>query len=484
MLPTLSLLILLGAAPADSSPSCAADLAGLDSKLRADYAGYLLELHGDRLRKYTAMKAALEARAQRTVGDSCYFVLHDFTEWFDDPHLFVFQNPVIDSAESLRREKSVAKRHVTESSARSYYREHETHLDPIEGIWYDRGLRVGIVPDSSKSAGHFVAVVLAADTSTWTPGSVRAFIARRTDGSYDVDLSAPDYFLSHLHGAIYRHVLLRLSPGIWGKAFPVPSADSGTLDPVDPHRPTLYRRNGTLVFAIPSHVGFKSVMDSMVAANARELASADRLIIDLRGNEGGGSQMTDALGPYVMLAHDRPTPYALDSSLMLSSPDQIKYAERAFGADTSAFVRSLVSRLKAHPGELVPLRDPAAPAGKPDPRDWVVTSGPRAVGVLTDRGTVSASEVLVVYALQSPRATVFGERTAGALDYESVSIVPIAPGEHRWYVGYGTIARRADLPTGGMRGNGIRPQVPIDLAKVMDPVAFVDSALAAGRRSN
>lgn len=104
--------------------------------------------------------------------------------------------------------------------------------------------------------------------------------------------------------------------------------------------------------------------------------------------------------------------------------------------------------------------------------------------MLIDRGTVSAAEVLVVYALQSPRATVFGEPTAGALDYESVSIVSIAPGEHRWYVGYGTITRRADLPTGGMRGTGIRPQVPIDLAKVMDPVAFVDSALAAGRRSN
>lgn len=481
MIPALGLFLVLAAAPADSSPTCATDLSGLDSKLRADYAGYLLELHGERLRQYTSMKAALAARAKRTTGDSCYFVLHDFTAWFDDPHLFVFQNPDIGSAELLRREKSVARRGVTEASARAYYEQHTQQLDPIEGIWYDRGLRVAIVPDSSKGAGHFVAVMLAADTSTWTPGSVRAYIARRGDGSYDVDLSGPGYFVSHLEGAIYRHVLLRLSPGIWGKAFPVPPADSGTLDAVDPHRPTVYRRNGTLVFAIPSHSGFKAVIDSMVAAHATELASADRLIIDLRGNEGGGSQMTDALGPYVMLAHDRPTPYPLDSSLMLSSPDQIHYAEHAFGPDTSAFVRSLVARLKAHPGRLVPLHDPAAPPEKPDPRDWVVASGPRAVGVLTDRGTVSASEVLVVYALQSPRATVFGEPTAGALDYESTSIVSIAPHEHRWYVGYGTITRRADLPKGGMRGTGIRPQVPIDLAKVADPVAFVDSALAARR---
>ncbi|HEV2180741.1 MAG TPA: hypothetical protein VGR59_10490, partial [Gemmatimonadaceae bacterium] len=65
MISALGLLLLLAAAPADSSPTCAADLSGLDSKLRADYAGYLLELHGERLRQYTSMKAALEARAKR-----------------------------------------------------------------------------------------------------------------------------------------------------------------------------------------------------------------------------------------------------------------------------------------------------------------------------------------------------------------------------------------------------------------------------------
>ncbi len=323
--------------------------------------------------------------------------------------------------------------------------------------------------------------MLAPDTATWSPGSVRASIARRPDASYDVDLSEGNYAVRHLHGVVYRHVLLRLSPGIWGKAFPVAAADSGTLDPVDPHCPVLYRHTGTLVFAIPSHDGFKSVIDSMVAAHAKELASADRLIIDVRGNEGGGSGMTEALGPYVMLEHDRPTPYQLDSSLMLSSPDQIAYAKRAFGSDTSAFVRSLVSRLEAHPGQLVPLTDPASPPSPPSPpdaRDWVIASGPRAVGVLTDRGTMSASEVLVVNALESPRATVFGEPTAGALDYESVSIVRLIHGETRWAVGYGTITRSATLPRGGMRGKGIQPQVPIDLATVADPVAFVDSALA------
>jgi hypothetical protein len=271
---------------------------------------------------------------------------------------------------------------------------------------------------------------------------------------------------------------LRLSPGIWGKEYPVLAADSGTLDRTDPHRPVVYRRNGTLVFAIPSHNGFKLALDSLIARHRAELSSADRLIIDLRGNEGGGSGMTNALEPFVSLKEELPNPFPTDHPLMLSSDDQIAYALRAFGSDTTAFVRGLVARLRASPGELVPLNDPAD-TSKKEPRDWVVSSGPRRVGVLVDRGTVSASEVFVLYALRSARATVFGERTAGALDYQSASIVSISPRERRWYLGYGTITRGPGLPAGGMRGKGIPPQVLIDLQRVADPIGFVDRALSS-----
>ncbi|HEY2375233.1 MAG TPA: hypothetical protein VGH98_04605 [Gemmatimonadaceae bacterium] len=453
--------------------SCATDLALLERKLHLDYAGYTLELRGDRLRAFAAMKAAAQARADTTTGDACYFVLRDFVAWFDDPHLFVYENPALDSAESARRAAAVERRNVTEESARAYFRAHARTLDPIEGIWYDRGLRVAIVPDSARR-NAFVAVLLASDTSTWPAGAVRAHITRRAENTYEMLLSERNHALVHRQAEIYRNVLLRMSPGIWGKEFPVLPADSGTLDPVDPHRPRLYKRNGTLVFAVPSHDGFRSLIDSLVKANFEVLSHADRMIIDLRGNEGGGSGMTESLEPFITLKDDRPDPFPTTGALMLSSDDQIAYARRSFGAETTAFVRSLVDRMKAHPGELVPLDDPAAPARPHDPRDWVVASGPRAVGVIVDRGTVSASEVLVLTALRSPRATVFGERTAGALDYQSASIVSISPREKRWYLGYGTITRRADLPRGG---HGISPQVPLDLKHLVDPVAHVDSAL-------
>jgi hypothetical protein len=464
--------------PADSTLPCATDLALLERKIHLDYAGYALELRGPRLRAFAAMKDSARARADTTRGDACYFVLRDFVAWFDDPHLFLYESASLDTAEATRRASRVERRTVSEESARAYFARRGAALDPIEGIWYDRGLRVAVVPDSARLPNGFVAIVIAGDTSTWPSGAVRARITRRRDNAYDFDLSAKNYALVHRRGEIYRRVLLRLSPGIWGKEFPIRALDSGTVDPVDPHRPVLYRRGDTFVFAIPSHDGFRAVIDSLVAANHAALAHADRLIIDLRGNEGGGSAMTRSLEPFIATKDEKPNPFPTTGALMLSSDDQIAYARRGFGAETTAFVRSLVERLRAHPGELVPIDDPASPPEPPDSRDWLVTSGPRAVGMLIDRGTVSASEVLVLTALRSRRTTVFGEPTAGALDYQTASIVSISPRERRWFLGYGTITRTRDLPRGGMRGRGIPPQVPLDLRHVDDPVGYVDRALA------
>jgi hypothetical protein len=478
VLPALLAVALL-AAPPDSTPSCSTSLALLERTMHLDYAGYTLELRGDRLKRFAGMKAALQERADRTRGDDCYFVLRDFAAWFDDPHLFVYQTMRVDTAESRRRAERVERRTVTEESAREYYRRRGARLAPIEGIWYDRGMRVAVVPDSSLGAGHWVALLLTSDTTGWSPGAVRARFTRRAGGGYDAEVSERNYAHAYRRAEIYRHVLLRFSPGIWGKEFPVAPADSGTLDPVDPHRPFVYRKNGTIVYAIPSHNGYKPALDSLVAKYGTEMSSADRLIIDLRGNEGGGSFMTNDLEPFVSLEEELPNPYPTDRPLMLSSDDQVAYARRAFGPDTSRFVRSLVQRLTASPGELVPVNDPTEPAKPPDSRDWVVSSGPRRVGVLVDRGTVSAAEVFVLYALRSPRATVFGEPTAGALDYQSANLVAISPHEKRWYLGYGTVTRVPGLPLGGMRGKGIAPQVRIDLKTVADPVGFVDRALAA-----
>lgn len=464
-------------AQAASRPSCGANLDSLFRRIEENYAGYRLEVIGARRDGYAKVKAQFSREAARADGARCFPVLARLTAWFADPHLFVFQAERLDSAETVRRMEVVDRYPLDEAAFRADLARRAGRADPVEGIWYDRNLRLAIVREPGKGKDRFLAVVLTSDTVTWLPGDVRARLKRTGTGYYDVDLSLRDHARRRLNGSLHRRVLLRLSPGIWGKEYPVLPADSGSLDPQDAHRATWRSRGESAVLAIPSHdPTYASALQAIGRAHGSELGSLRFLIIDLRGNEGGSSGVTAPLLPYLRSATRRSTPYDADSAVMLSSPSQIAYARRAFGPDTSAFVRSLVARLEAAPGELVPLRDPAAPAAPDSPRE--VADGPVRVAVLVDGGTVSAAEVLVLEALRSTRALVIGQPTAGALDYQSVNVIRLSPEEDRWFLGYPTIARHAGLlPDEGMRGRGIAPDVVVDWSRVADPLAVVEGIL-------
>lgn len=461
-------------------PGCRVSLDRLDQKLVADYAGFTLEIRGDRRTAYDAMLADLRTRATAadTLPDLCLGVLQRYIAWFDDPHLFLYQSARLDTAEAARRRAAVVVLPFDSLAFLARMGRSERGRDPIEGVWYDGRLRVAVLPDGDRRQGRFVAVVMTPDTAGWPVGAVRARLERITPGHYRMDLSLPNFARRRLTGDLYRNDLLRTSPGTWGRALPVAALTPGQLDPVDPRRPTLRVHDGTVIVAMPSHdPSYRPVLDSLVAANLEPLHSAKALIIDLRGNEGGSAGSSDALIPYV-ITDGQAAPPLLDQAAarMLSSPDQIAYAHRAFGPDTSPFVRGLIARMEAAPGALVPLYDPAAPP--PDEGLPPAIVGPRRVGVVIDRGTVSAAEVILLYAKQSARVTVYGEPTAGALDYQSTSIVPLAPDEHRWALGYPTITRNDRLPEGGMRGHGIAPDVHLDLARLKDPIAWVERDLA------
>src|SRR5689334_19249160 len=122
MLPAAALAFTLFAAQTDSTRPCSTTLALLERTMHLDYAGYTLELRGDRLTRFAAMKSAAQQRADGARGDDCYFVLRDFVDWFDDPHLFVYQTMRVDTAESRRRAEGVERRAVSEEGAREYYR--------------------------------------------------------------------------------------------------------------------------------------------------------------------------------------------------------------------------------------------------------------------------------------------------------------------------------------------------------------------------
>lgn len=466
VLASVPLILALTQGPA--SVECPALVTALHQRVAANYAGHRLEVRGARERELRRLVATLQQAATGAEGEACRALLQRLVDWYDDPHLFLFQSTRLDTAETTRRRASLPRHPVREAAVLAGLAR-RPEADPIEGIWYDGGRRMAVIPAGVPD--RFLAVITASDTVTLPVGTIVARITRTAPDDYRVARLANSLVETVARGTLHREgTLLRLSPGMWGKAAPVPTAVAGFLDPRDVHRPTLRARDGLVIIAMPSHdPRQRPVLDSLVRANGELLRGAEALLVDLRGNEGGGSRTTDALMPYLVDSAPRPPEHVFADALMLSSPDQIAYARRAFGPDTVAAVRRLVAALTARPGELVPLLDPAAP--RPPQEEVVPIYGPRHVAVLIDRGTVSAAEVTVREAQRSRRAVVLGEPTAGALDYQNTSIVPILDGERRWYLGYPTITAHADLPTGGIRGRGIPPDVVVDWRTVRDPYA-------------
>ncbi|MEO8449918.1 MAG: S41 family peptidase [Gemmatimonadota bacterium] len=482
----MMLLLAGGAGPSrlpiasDTLGRCADDLDRLVKKVEQNYAGFLLEVTGPGRAEFERHHARLRSRARAAVGDACFFVLRDLIDYFHDPHLFIYQNTDLDTGETARRAAAVQTVDLTEASARRDLDARQGRLDPLEGIWRDRGLRVAIVPARNGAKDRLLAVVLTADTSIWKPGAVRATFVRRDDGSYNGEVYEANYGRRIVRGEVYKRVLLRFSPGIWGKEYPVEEADRGLVDPSDAHRPTLLIRGRTVVLSIPSHdPSYKRALDSLIRENAAQLSTATKLILDLRGNEGGSSFMTNGLMPYVMSDSLRPSPLPDGPAVILSSEDQIRYATRSFaspgGVDSSPGLQRLLARMRANPGKLVPLADSLDPPDD-EPRDSV-RPGLRKVGLLVDRGTVSAAEAFLVRAMRSRRVTVFGEATGGALDYQSVSIVRFQASGKRWYFGYPTITARADLPKGGIKGRGVQPNIRIEWSREPDPIGRVEREL-------
>ncbi|HWP43610.1 MAG TPA: hypothetical protein VNO14_10270, partial [Blastocatellia bacterium] len=184
--------------------------------------------------------------------------------------------------------------------------------------------------------------------------------------------------------AIRRGLLLHMPPINWGKAYPLKPSQRGMLDPVAPRRPTIRPAgDSTVVVSVPSHSPeYAPVLNRLVEQFRERIFSAENLIVDIRGNEGGSSWMTRSLMPFIVTKSKRPARKA-GRPVVLSSPDNIAYFERM---RAQGWVPArLVERMRANPGKVVPFNDPDSSDAKPQigPEE-TATPRPRNVAILMD----------------------------------------------------------------------------------------------------
>ena len=466
--------------------TCGAQFDDLVQRVKADYIGYRFALAARSRDSIAQMTALLRERANRTPNDSCVFALRAFTQWFRDGHLFVVEAPQIADSTVQRLTASAATIARSEADIRRDLARRASHLDPIEGIWYaEDGYRVGIIPDPRPQRHGFVAIVLSTTVAGWAPGQVKGEFVKRLDGSYTATLYIDNHSVRHPEGDIYRGVhsgvriykglLLRMSPREWGKEYPIHRWDRGILNSRNPRAPTLLvRDNQTVVVSVPSHDGqYKAALDSLISAHRADILAADNLIIDLRGDEGGNEPTTASLEPFITSKVQRP-PLAWedDVPVVLSSPTNIAYF--TLMKKDGWVPAHLTERMQLHPGAIVPFPDTLdndPTSGTPAAADTAYQR-PRRVAILIDRAIVSAGEAFILRVRRRAKVTLFGEPTAGVIDFQDVQLTDLRCAAGGLLVGYPMVAGSSLLPRGGLNNVGIPPDVPI-AASVGDHVGFI-----------
>jgi C-terminal processing protease CtpA/Prc len=185
-----------------------------------------------------------------------------------------------------------------------------------------------------------------------------------------------------------------------------------------------------------------------ITSAVEKLGAVDRLIIDLRGNTGGG---IGALRVMSLLTPDRiPVGFALDKRRVTANLESEKQGFRRFSQIPSSTKALWPLALKFAPALLAkkPIVLQTEGLGKKSFHERIV--------LLVNRHTASAAEMIVAFAQENHLAWIVGEKTAGRL----LSATSVK-------VGHGF---RLALPTGayytwkGMafEGTPIEPAEPVD----------------------
>ncbi|QHS55145.1 hypothetical protein GWR56_06185 [Mucilaginibacter sp. 14171R-50] len=226
----------------------------------------------------------------------------------------------------------------------------------------------------------------------------------------------------------------------------------------------------TILIRLPSFEwSEKKIIDSLFKAHQESLKTAPNWIIDVRGNGGGTDYAFNALLPYIYA-----NPINIKPDEYRSSKDNIALLEGNLkdpdiSGQAKEFLRNVISLMKLHPNQFV------NPSGKEsfEIKYDSVYQFPQKIAILIDRNSASSTESFLLTAMQSKKVKVYGENSAGILDYGSYQYFDIPCADLNLVI---PIARSKRLPQYPIDNTGIAPNVKIDV-KERDKIKYIQKRL-------
>ncbi|PSL44662.1 peptidase S41-like protein [Chitinophaga niastensis] len=405
-----------GFAASSQQCDCSNNFDSLVKQVTANYPGFHDKVTAARQASFYKFTDSLRKLATRAENGTCYQLMGEWINFFNDQHLSVVINQDAGSAPFIRSLFS-DEEHITinADSLLRYYAQPAPAQNPIEGIWEmeDGNYKVAIIrlPDSNTYAG----VVMKSDSVFWLPGQIKFKISPTHNNKYHV------VFKKRSHENEVSDIILRPETGIlemsdsrWIKILPATAGQPPVNNSALP--PFYFKQldNQTNVLRISSFaLDYKELIDSLISNNLDLITKTPYLILDLRDNLGGFNMSFEKILPILYT-----NPVVSSGTSILATPENIALYEGMLSdknilPDGKEKIMTLIQQLKEKKNNYLVEKDEIY-------KQAHIYKYPEKIAVIMNEKCASATEQLILKAKQSKKCIMMGHRSAGIIDYTNI----------------------------------------------------------------
>jgi Peptidase family S41 len=363
-----------------------------------------------RQNEYLLHKESINKLAKKiNTPKNCIGLVAKYISFFRDEHLSIDYNYDFYKFKSLNDTIIINETFFRETSLQES--ENKSLDSQLEGIWYfqDGSFAIKIIPNKDFNR-EWAAIMIQDYSPFWFKGQIKMEFSRNESGQLNC------LYWRNKRTPKYMQVNLTDSIMYLGRDFKFYK----TIEKAQSKKSTLTNEfqfkqlsDSTTYIRIPSFgIENYKIIDSLVSNNLGAINKSPNLIIDLRGNGGGGDRSYKSLLPLIFDTKIVPNPY---TASVWGSIDNFKYYDDtkfdiAETKQDSVDEINYVEKLRVDIGKFQPIKFTT------DMLD-LVYNNPQKVVLLTNKKCGSTTEGFTMVAKESRKVIQMGENTAGMVSY-------------------------------------------------------------------
>ena len=385
---------------------------------------------------------SIEAELKNTTDIyECKEILNDWGKFFREGHFYVSLNGAFSKkGNSVMPEKVSYTIETVKEQA-------EQINDNMIGVWESAPYKIGIVADTLNPNRKYVGFIIESGASEWTKGDVKIEIFEHNNKLIS------NYYMQD-RSMEKRNVTLggEAELMIGTMRFINSSKADNEIEKklLGATKPFFYELSEhTTILKIPSfNLDQKKMIDQEIEQNKETILSHKNLIIDLRGNGGGGDNSWKEIIPFIYT-----NPIKTIGLEYLSTELNRKNILQNTTFLQRLFSRKFIKDLKSNDKRFV-VRDSVFVIELNE-----IFPNLENVIIVVDKMCASSVEQFLLSAKQSKKVKIYGEQTLGALDASNVTDVLSPDGCFK--LGY-CMSRTLRAEKDRIDGIGIKPDIKIN----------------------